>query len=419
MLYGPRAVLTASVALLIAGLALVITMNAKWELWLGLGVFMGVAPGLTAIAMATTIATRWFTAQRGLVLGILSAASATGQLIFLPPAAWITETYGWRAALLPFVLLNGALAILFILFSRDRPADVGLPPFGEDRVLPNPPPPSGDVFAVSFDALLSASGSLLFWIVTFAFFICGVSSIGLMPHFITFCGDFGVNPIFSASLLAAIGVFDLVGTIGSGWLSDRFDNRWLLAWYYGFRGLSLIWLPFSGFSLFGLSMFAMLFGLDFVATVPPSVRLTTQEFGRERAPVVFGWCFAAHQLGAGAMAFAAGFSRDALATYLPAFLVAGALCIVAAMSFYLLRGFRSCQRRDAAAAGCKFSRRALRSWHPPSTNTIIATLRPAYPIKRRRVRQRTRHPKASDTRRASDQTHQRTLSAESATTTVA
>ena len=312
-------------------------MNAKWELWLGLGVLMGVAPGLTAIAMAATIATRWFTAQRGLVLGILSAATATGQLIFLPPAAWITETYGWRAALLPFVLLNGAVVILFVLFSRDRPADVGLPPFGEDRVLPDPPPPSGNVFAVSFDALLAASGSLLFWVVTFAFFICGVSSIGLMPHFVTFCGDFGVSPIFSASMLAAIGVFDLIGTIGSGWLSDRFDNRWLLAWYYGFRGLSLIWLPFSGFSLFGLSMFAMLFGLDFVATVPPSVRLTAQEFGRERAPVVFGWCFAAHQLGAGAMAFAAGLSRDALATYLPAFLVAGALCIVAAMSFYLLR----------------------------------------------------------------------------------
>lgn len=172
---------------------------------------------------------------------------------------------------------------------------------------------------------------------TFAFFVCGVSSIGLMPHFVTYCGDYGISPILSASLLAAIGVFDLIGTIGSGWLSDRFDNRWLLAWYYGFRGLSLIWLPFSGFSLFGLSMFAILFGLDFVATVPPSVRLTAEEFGPERAPVVFGWSFAAHQLGAGAMSFAAGYSRDALATYLPAFLVAGGLCIVAAMSFYLLR----------------------------------------------------------------------------------
>ncbi len=160
---------------------------------LGLGVLMGVAPGLTAIAMAATIATRWFIAQRGLVLGILSAATATGQLIFLPPAAWITQNYGWRASLLPFVLQNGPLAVLFILFSRDRPADVGLPPFGEDSVLPDPPPPSSNVFDVSFDALRAASGSLTFWVVTFAFFICGVSSIGLMPHFVTFCGDFGVS----------------------------------------------------------------------------------------------------------------------------------------------------------------------------------------------------------------------------------
>ncbi len=238
---------------------------------------------------------------------------------------------------------------MFILLSRDRPADVGLPPFGEDKILPDPSPISSNVFAVSFGELQAASGSLLFWVVTFAFFVCGVSSIGLMPHFVTFCGDFGVSAMLSASMLAAIGVFDLIGTIGSGWLSDRFDNRWLLAWYYGFRGLSLLWLPYSGFSLFGLSIFAMLFGLDFVATVPPSVRLIAKEFGPERAPVVFGWCFAAHQLGAGAMAFAAGISRDALSTYLPAFLVAGALCIVAAMSFYLLRN-RPGQATLAAAS---------------------------------------------------------------------
>jgi predicted MFS family arabinose efflux permease len=337
LVYGPRAILIASALLVIAGLLLVLSMNARWELWFGLGVLMGVAPGLTAIAMATTIATRWFTAHRGLVVGLLSANTATGQLIFLPPAAWIAQTYGWRAALLPLVLLNAALVVLFMLFSRDRPADVGLPPLGEERVLPDPPPPSGNVFIVSLAALQAASRSLVFWVVTFAFFICGLSSVGLMPHFVTFCGDFGVSPILSASLLATIGVFDLVGTIGSGWLSDRYDNRWLLASYYGFRGLSLFWLPNSGFSLFGLSLFAMLFGLDFVATVPPSVRLTAEEFGREQAPVVFGWSFAAHQLGAGAMAFGAGFSRDALSSYSPAFFVAGAACIAAAASFSLLR----------------------------------------------------------------------------------
>jgi predicted MFS family arabinose efflux permease len=170
------------------------------------------------------------------------------------------------------------------------------------------------------------------------FFTCGVSSFGLMPHFVTLCGDFGINPMTSTSLLAAIGVFDLLGTVASGWLSDRFDNRWLLVGYYGFRGLSLIWLPYSGFSLVGLSFFAMFYGLDFIATVPPTVRLTAQAFGREQAPLVFGWIYAAHQLGAGVMAFVAGISRDALASYLPVFFAAGVFCMIAALSFWLLKG---------------------------------------------------------------------------------
>jgi len=340
LLYGPRAVLTGSAVLLIAGLLLGVTMTAKWQLWLGLGIAMGVAPGLTALVMATTIATRWFTARRGLVLGVLSASTATGQLIFLTPAAWIAQTYGWRMALLPFMFLIGLLAVLFVLLSCNRPADIGLAPYGEDEVLPDPPRPTGNVFAVSFAALRTASGSLVFWVLAFTFFVCGVSSFGLTPHFVTLCGDFGINPIASTSLLAAIGVFDLIGTIGSGWLSDRYDNRWLLACYYGLRGVSLIWLPYSGFSLFGLSLFAVFYGLDFIATVPPSVRLTAQAFGREQAPLVFGWIFAAHQIGAGLMVFGAGESRDALASYLPAFFIAGGMCIVATLSLWLLRGRR-------------------------------------------------------------------------------
>jgi predicted MFS family arabinose efflux permease len=224
------------------------------------------------------------------------------------------------------------------LFAVGRPADIGLAPYGEDAVLPDPPRPTGDAFALSIDALRIASGSLVFWVLAATFFVCGVSSFGLIPHFVTLCGDFGINPIMSTSLLAAIGVFDLVGTVGSGWLSDRYDNRWLLVGYYAFRGLSLIWLPYSGFSLIGLSLFAMFYGLDFIATVPPTVRLTAQAFGREQAPLVFGWIYAAHQLGAGLMAFVAGISRDALASYLAAFLAAGVLCIVAALSLWLLKG---------------------------------------------------------------------------------
>jgi predicted MFS family arabinose efflux permease len=338
LLHGPRKVITWSAGLLIMGLLMAITMTAKWQLWLSLGIVLGIAPGLTALVLSTTIATRWFTARRGLVLGVLGAGYATGQLVFLPPAAWIAQHYGWRMALVPTMVLVGVLALLFVLLSVDRPVDIGLAPYGENRIVPGPPRSDDNVFAVSVAALRAASGSLVFWVLAFTFFVCGVSSIGLTPHFVTLCGDFGIGPVTSTSLLAAIGVFDLFGTVGSGWLSDRYDNRWLLAGYYGFRGLSLIWLPYSGFTLFGLSMFAMFYGLDFIATVPPSVRLTAREFGREQAPLVFGWIFAAHQLGAGVMAYAAGLSRDALASYLPAFLVAGVLCIAATLSLWLLRG---------------------------------------------------------------------------------
>ena len=336
--YGPRAVLTGSAVLLIAGMLVAMAMTARWQLWLSLGVILGVAPGMTALVLTTTIATRWFTAQRGLVLGVLSAGTATGQLIFLPPAAWLTEHYGWRMALAPSAVMVGLVALAFFLFSYDRPSDIGLPPYGETTVLARTPPASGNAVALSIASLRMASSSMVFWVLAFTFFVCGVSSFGLMPHFVTLCGDFGISPIISTSLLALIGVCDLVGTIGSGWLSDRYDNRWLLGIYYGFRGLSLIWLPFSGFSMVGLSAFAIFYGLDFIATIPPTVRLTARKFGRDQAPLVFGWMFAAHQLGAGVMALAAGQSRDAFSSYLPAFLAAGVICLAGALSLLLLRG---------------------------------------------------------------------------------
>jgi MFS family permease len=336
LLYGPRKVLMGSAILLIAGLLVAITMTARWQLWIALGIAMGVAPGMTAIVMATTISTRWFSARRGLVLGILGAGNATGQLIFLMPAAWLAQTYGWRMALMPPVFMIGVLALLVALLAIDRPADIGLPAYGEDSVQSEQPRPAGNVFAISIDALRMASRSLAFWVLAFTFFVCGVSSFGLMPHFVTLCGDFGINPMISTSLLATIGLFDLIGTVGSGWLSDRFDNRWLLVGYFGFRGLSLIWLPYSGFSLVGLSLFAMFYGLDFIATLPPSVRLTAQTFGREQAPLVFGWIFAGHQLGAGAMAWATGVSRDVAGSYLPGFFAAGVLCLVAVLALWLL-----------------------------------------------------------------------------------
>ena len=337
LLYGPRRMLTCSAVLLVAGYGLALVMTERWHLWLSLGVLLGIAPGITALAMQTTITTRWFTERRGLAIGLLSAGSATGQLVLLTPAAWVAQEYGWRWALGPFIAIIAVLAAAFVLLARDRPADLGLPPLGEDKVVPAPPPPTGNVFALSFAALRLAAGTRVFWVLAFTFYVCGVSSFGLVPHFVTLCGDFGISPITSTTLLAAIGVFDLIGTIGSGWLSDRYDNRWLLFWYYALRGISLMWLPYSGFTLMGLAFFAMFYGLDFIATVPPSVRLTAQAFGREQAPLVFGWIFAAHQLGAGMMAYGAGATRDSFESYLPAFFAAGVLCVVAALSLGLLR----------------------------------------------------------------------------------
>jgi predicted MFS family arabinose efflux permease len=330
-LYGPRKVLIGSGLLLMAGLLGTATTTAKWQLWLSLGVVLGVAPGITALVMTTTIATRWFTARRGLVLGFLSAGTATGQLVLLMPATWIAQTYGWRMALLPPAIIVALLMVLILVFAIDWPAEVALAPYGESAIAPPQVHPNQNMIALSIGALRSASGSPVFAVLTFSFFVCGISSFGLTPHFVPFCGDNGIGAMTSTALLTAIGVFDLFGTVGSGWLSDRFNNRLLLTFYYGFRGLSLLWLPYSGFSIAGLSLFAVFYGLDFIATVPPSVRLTAQTFGREQAPLVFGWIYAAHQLGAGLMAFAAGLARDSMSTYVPVFLTAGALCGLSAM----------------------------------------------------------------------------------------
>jgi sugar phosphate permease len=298
------------------------------------GVVIGLGTGMTALVLGATIAARWFVARRGLVVGILTASVATGQLAFLPLLASLTDHYGWRIALALICVMLGVAAFAVLMVMRDRPSDVGLRPFGDEGTepLPAPPPNTTPIMAAALGTLRDASKSGVFWILFATFFICGASTNGLIQvHLIPMCLDFGIPQVQAAGLLAAMGIFDFVGTIASGWLSDRYDNRKLLFWYYGLRGLSLLFLPFSDFTLYGLSLFAVFYGLDWIATVPPTVRLTAQRFGPERANLVFGWIFAGHQLGAGVAAFGAGLSRTILDTYLPAFFVAGALCIVAAL----------------------------------------------------------------------------------------
>jgi sugar phosphate permease len=332
--YGLRNVTLVAQLIVVSALVASLAMTQVWQLMLLWGVLIGIGTGMTALVLGATIATRWFAARRGLVVGIMTASVATGQLVFLPLLASLTERFGWRLALALVCVMLGISALVVTLMMRDRPSDVGLRPFGDEGTEPLPAPPANTapIMAAALGTLRDASRSGVFWILFATFFICGASTNGLVQmHLIPMCLDFGIPQVQAASLLAAMGIFDFVGTILSGWLSDRYDNRWLLFWYYGLRGLSLVFLPFSDFSFYGLSLFAMFYGLDWIATVPPTVRLTAQRFGPERANLVFGWIFAGHQLGAGTAAFGAGLSRTVYASYLPAFFVAGALCVVAAL----------------------------------------------------------------------------------------
>jgi MFS family permease len=332
--YGLRNVTLTAQLIVISALIASLTMTQVWQLMLLWGVVIGIATGMTALVLGATIATRWFVGRRGLVVGIMSASVATGQLVFLPLLASLTERLGWRTALSLVCCMLGLSAFLVLMLMRDRPSDLGLRPFGDKgtELLPAPPANTAPILAAALGTLRDVSKSPVFWALFATFFICGASTNGLVQvHLIPMCLDYGIPQVQAASLLAAMGIFDFFGTIVSGWLSDRYDNRWLLFWYYGLRGLSLVFLPFSDFTFYGLSLFAMFYGLDWIATIPPTVRLTAQRFGAERANLVFGWIFAGHQLGAGAAAFGAGLSRTVLASYLPAFFVAGALCVVAAL----------------------------------------------------------------------------------------
>lgn len=332
--FGVRRIVLTALLIIATTLVASLAMTQVWQLVLFWGIGLGVGTGLTAMVLGATIATQWFSERRGLVMGLLSASTATGQLVFLPLLAQLTAVYGWRIALCFICAMLILATLLVLLLMRNRPSDIGLAPYGAKEIVAEPSHSRGfgTLLASPLLVLKEAMKSAAFWVLFGTFFICGLSTSGLIQtHFIALCGDFGLAPVKAASVLAMMGIFDFFGTIGSGWLSDRFDNRWLLFWYYGLRGLSLIYLPFTDFTFYGLSLFAMFYGLDWIATVPPTVKLTSRYFGAERTNVVFGWIFAGHQLGAATAAYGAGLSRTELSTYLPAFFVAGAACIVAAL----------------------------------------------------------------------------------------
>jgi sugar phosphate permease len=341
--FGLRNVITVALTLVALCLALSTQMTQLWHMFLLWGLILGIATGMTALVLGAVVANRWFEKRRGLVIGLLTASSATGQLIFLPVAAWLIEHHGWRMAVIPVFCSCALVAVLAFVLIRNRPHDVGIAAYGADPGVALVVPPLQALrtqmsLLEPLKVLASVSRNRTFLILAGTFFICGLSTSGLIQtHFISLCGDYGMAAIPAASMLAMMGAFDFVGTILSGWLSDRYDNRKLLFWYYGLRGLSLLWLPHSDFTLYGLSIFAMFYGLDWIATVPPTVKLAGAAFGKERAGMVFGWIFAAHQIGSAIAAYGAGLSRTLLLTYTPALYTAGAACLFAALIIFMIR----------------------------------------------------------------------------------
>jgi MFS family permease len=338
--FGVRRVVLVALVLVATGSGLTVFMTESWQLVLLWGVVVGVGTGAMAAVLAATVATRWFVARRGLVVGALTAASATGQLVFLPLLAWLAVRHGWQWA--SITVAGGAVVVvpLVAVLLKNSPADLGLRPYGaaEDTPVVPPAPPQNPV-GTAFRVLGEASRTRAFWLLAGSFAICGATTNGLVgTHLIPAAHDHGVAETSAAGLLALVGVFDVVGTIASGWLTDRVDPRRLLFWYYGLRGVALLMLPAvlgsAGFGLFG---FVVVYGLDWVATVPPTVALANEVFGRDRGPVVFGWVFAAHQLGAAAAASIAGLIRTERGDYLVAFVSAAALCAVAATITQVVR----------------------------------------------------------------------------------
>ena len=351
--YGLRAVMCVGLALVGGGMALVTLASQLWQLFIVWSLMLGIGTGMTALVLGAVVANRWFVARRGLVIGTLAASSATGQLAFLPVAAWMIENWGWRSAVVPVFFGAILIALLCLLFVRNRPADIGLLPYGQTPAAAAAAPVVAPVamnWRTPFTMLREVSSNRTFWILAGTFFICGLSTNGLVQtHFISLCGDNGMSAVPAASVLAMMGAFDFVGTILSGWLSDRYDNRKLLFWYYGLRGLSLFWLPHSDFTFYGLGLFAMFYGLDWIATVPPTVKLAGAAFGPQKAGLIFGWIFAAHQLGAATAAYGAGFARTLLLTYSPALYTAGAACLLAAGLVMAIRKPGSAIKRPSVA----------------------------------------------------------------------
>jgi len=329
---GIRRTILAALMLLFLGAGGAAFATQPWELYLTWGVLVGVGAGATGFGVAARVANLWFVQRRGFVVGLLTASNASGQLVFLPFLAMLATRFGWVSVPLAVALVILALVPFVYLLLAESPGSVGMGPYGGGGVEPPALPTSGNPFAVAFGGLRRGLGSVDFWLLAGTFAVCGFSTYGLIgTHMIAYCMDHGIAEVTAASVLAGIGIFDLIGTICSGWLTDRYNPRVLLFWYYGLRGLSLLVLPFTDFGVYSLVVFAVFYGLDWVATVPPTIMLTNEVFGRKDGPVVVSWVMCAHQIGGALAAVGAGAVRNMTGSYFIAFLASGAACILASL----------------------------------------------------------------------------------------
>ena len=333
--FGVARVASIALVLIAAGTGLTSVMTAPWQIVVLWGVLVGLGVGATALVFGSLLVGRWFVRHRGVVMGVLGAAWATGQLVFLPLIAQVVDRVGWRVVSLVIALACLALIPLVLRVIADRPSDVGLEPYGATELVPVTANSTGSGWRAAASAVTTlrwAMRSGTFWLLAGTFFVCGWTTNGIIStHFIPAAHDHGMTAPVAAGLLAVVGLFDLIGTIGSGWLSDRFDPRLLLAAYYVLRGLALLAVPIA----LGpdpsppLLVVMVLFGLDWVATVPPTVLLCQRAFGVDRGAVVFGWVFAAHMVGAAVAAAVSGGLRDAVGDYAGAWYLAGVLALAA------------------------------------------------------------------------------------------
>jgi len=329
---GLRATTTLALSIMAIGLAGSLVMSTSWQLILLWGVVLGAGSGLAGPVLGAIVANRWFAQRRGLVMGLLTSSLGAGQLVFLPLVAAIVAADGWRWSVILASIAVVLLIPMIALPMRDRPSDLGLRPFGAEEGADETSAPSRrNPFTAVVSALGVAVVSRDFWLLSISYFVCGATTNGLIgTHLVPFCVEHGTTAETAAGLLAAMGIFNVIGTTGAGWLTDRFDSRHLLFWFYALRGVSLLFLPYVfDFSFFGLILFGVFYGLDWIATVPPTIRLAGNAFGAGRAGMMFGWIMAMHQLGSAIFSAGAGVLHDVIGNYTSSFLFSGAMCFVA------------------------------------------------------------------------------------------